>query len=112
MPDTLKPYTYLQDINLALAQVPQDSILSRSLYQAADCKVILFGFAPGQMLSEHTAARPAVIHILEGEVDLTLGADHFQAGPGSWAHLEPNVQHSLLAKTPTVMLLTLIGGEG
>jgi len=111
MPDTPKPYTYLQDINDALAQVPQDSILSRSLVQAADCKVILFSFAPGQMLSEHTAARPAVIHILEGEVDLTLGADHFQAGAGSWAHLEPNVQHSLLAKTPTVMLLTLIGGE-
>ena len=111
MPESLKPYAYIQDIHLTLAQVPADSILSRSLYQAADCKAILFGFAAGQMLSEHTAARPAVIHILEGEVDLTLGEDHFQAGPGSWAHLEPNVRHSLLAKTPTVMLLTLVGAE-
>jgi quercetin dioxygenase-like cupin family protein len=112
MPEAQKPYVYIQDIHLTLAQVPPDSILSRSLYQGADCKAILFGFAPGQMLSEHTAARPAVIHILAGEVELTLGADHFQAGPGAWAHLEPNVTHSLLAKTPTVMLLTLVGGEG
>jgi quercetin dioxygenase-like cupin family protein len=112
MPEIPKPYAFVQNIHETLAQVPQDSILSRSLYQAADCKVILFGFAPGQMLSEHTAARPAVIHVLEGEVELTLGADHFQASAGSWAHLEPNVRHSLLARTPTVMLLTLIGGEG
>ena len=112
MPESEKPYAYIQDINLTLAQVPADSILSRSLYQAADCKVILFGFAPGQMLSEHTAARPAVIHILEGEVALTLGADQFQAGPGSWAHLEPKVAHSQLAITPTVMQLTLFGAEG
>ena len=112
MPESQKPHAFVQDINLTLGQVPPDSILSRSLYQAADCKVILFGFAPGQMLSEHTAARPALIHVLEGQVDLTLGEDHFQAGPGSWAHLEPNVPHSVLAKTPTIMLLTLIGGEG
>ena len=88
------------------------TLLQAALKNALRTSAILFAFAPGQKLSEHTAARPAVIHILAGEVELTLGADRFQAGPGSWAHLEPNVPHSLLANTPTVMLLTLIGGEG
>ncbi len=111
MADAIKPYAYIEDLTKSLTQVPQDSILSRTLFRAPDSEVVMFGFAPGQRLSEHTASRPAVIHILQGEAELTLGEDRYQAGPGAWAHMDPGLPHSLQARTHVVMLLTLIGPD-
>ena len=65
------PYSHIA--NLAAFEVPEDGILSRTIYDGADAKVILFGFDTGQELSEHTASRPAVMHFVRGEAaDLTL----------------------------------------
>ena len=72
-------------------------------------KAIVFAFAPGQELSQHTASVPAIIQILEGECDLTVGGTLYQAVPGSWVHLEANLPHSLLAHTPVKMLLLMMG---
>ena len=37
--------------------------------------MISFGFAPGQELSEDTSAKPAILHFLKGEAQLTLGEE-------------------------------------
>ena len=71
-------------------------------------KAILFGFAAGQELSEHTASQPAVLHFLQGEAELTLGDDEMEAQAGTWVHMPPNLAHSVVAKTPVVMLLLLM----
>ncbi len=42
---------------------------------------VLFGFAQGEELSEHTASMPAVLHFLQGEAKLTLGDDTVEASP-------------------------------
>lgn len=102
------PYLYVADLPAQLPEIPPDSIVSRTFY-ADDClKAILFGFAAGQELSEHTSARPAILHILQGQARLTLGGEAFVAGPGAWAHMAPNVPHSVYAETPVVMLLYLL----
>jgi quercetin dioxygenase-like cupin family protein len=71
---------------------------------------VLFGFAAGQELSEHTAAVPAVIHILAGEATLTLGGTTHAAGPGTLVHMPAQLAHSVYAQTPVVMLLWLLRG--
>lgn len=101
-------YRHIDDLIRQLPDIPPDSILSRSIYAGDDVKVTLFGFAAGQELSEHTAAVPAIIHFLQGEADLTLGSDHMQAHPGTWAHMPAHLPHSIVAKTPVVMLLLMI----
>jgi quercetin dioxygenase-like cupin family protein len=101
-------YTFFSDLAEEMASVPTDSIVSRTIYKDERLSVVLFGFAPGQELSEHTAAVPATIHILQGECTLTLGPDRLEASTGSWARLPANLAHSLLAKTPVVMLLLLL----
>ncbi|MCI0521258.1 MAG: cupin domain-containing protein [Chloroflexi bacterium] len=103
-----KPYFFLPDLASHLTDIPADSIISRSIYQDDQVKIILFRFATGQELSEHTASIPAIIHILDGEATLTLGADSFQVASGAWAHMEANLPHSILAKTPTTMLLAMV----
>lgn len=101
-------YTYFADLASEMASVPTDSIVSRTIYKDARLNVVLFGFAPGQELSEHTASVPATIHIIQGDCTLTLGPDRMEASTGSWARMPANLPHSLLAKTPVVMLLTML----
>ena len=91
-----------------LPEVPPDSIVSRTLYTDAQVKAVLFGFAAGQALSEHTAATPAIIHVLRGEATLTIGADARTVGPDTWVRLPARQPHSLEAHTPVVMLLLLL----
>jgi quercetin dioxygenase-like cupin family protein len=100
-------YYYLPNLAAEIPNIPTDTIISRKLYEDERIKVILFGFAAGQELSEHTASQPAMIHILQGEVRLTLGNDLFEVGPGAWARMEAHLPHSVYAKTVTLMLLHL-----
>jgi quercetin dioxygenase-like cupin family protein len=101
-------YTYIPDITGPVAEIPPDSILSRTFYSDSQVKVILFNFAKGQELSEHTASRPAIIHFLQGEARLRLGKDEFEVHAGAWIHMPPNLTHSVLARTPVTMLLILL----
>jgi quercetin dioxygenase-like cupin family protein len=93
-----------------LPEIPADSIVSRTLYSDEQVKSVLFGFAAGQELSEHTASTPAILHILEGEATLTLGDQTQPAGPGTWVHMPARLPHALVARTPVVMLLLLLRG--
>lgn len=104
------PYTHLADIGSTVESIPPDSIVSRTLFSDDTVKVILFGFAAGQELSEHTASQPAVLHFLAGEASLTLGEDELEARPGTWVHMPAHLSHSVVAKTPVTMLLLLLRG--
>lgn len=103
-------YHYLPDFAAPLASIPTDTIVSRTLYADKHLKLILFGFAPGQELSEHTSARQATLHFLQGVAHLTLGADRMTAEAGTYVVMPPHLPHSILAETPVVMLLTMIDG--
>jgi quercetin dioxygenase-like cupin family protein len=99
-------YTFLNDLAKEI-QLPEKGILSRTLHNDDRLKAVLFGFAQGEELSEHTASMPAVLHFLQGEAMLTLGEDTVSARPGTWIHMPARLRHSIQAKTPTVMLLLL-----
>lgn len=88
--------------------VPDKGILSHTVHNDESVKIILFGFAPGQELTAHTAPMPATIQVLRGEAQVTLGSDSMQAGDGCLIHMQPNLAHGIVAKTPLLMLLTLI----
>ena len=105
MPDPFVVLTALQEP----VAVAADSIVSRTLYTGDDVRVILFVFAPGQELSEHTAARPALIHILEGAGTVGLGPETFAAAPGLLIHMAAGLPHSIVATTELRMLLYLFG---
>jgi len=106
---TMTPsYLHYNNLSLEIPDVPSDSIISRTIYSDDQVKAVLFRFAQGQELSEHTASVPAIIHILEGNAQLRLGSDSLEAGAGTWAHMQANLPHSVHAKTPTTMLLLML----
>lgn len=88
--------------------IPADGIVSRTVFQDEHLKVVLFGFAPGQELSEHTASMPAIMHFLRGESRIIVADKVDNAAAGTWVHMAANVSHSVLATTETVMLLLLL----
>ncbi len=100
-------YTMLDNLDCEI-QPPVDGTLSRTIYQDDRLKVVLFGFGAGQELSEHTASMPAIMHFLEGEAEVTLGADAKVATAGTWIHMTAQLPHSIRTKTPVVMLLLLL----
>lgn len=102
-------YLHVTDLLACFATQPE-SIVSRTLHQDERSKVVLFGFAAGQELSEHTAAVPAVMHFLAGEADVRLGSDTVRATTGTWIRMPAQLPHAVSAKTPTTMLLTMFKG--
>ena len=101
--------TYTHILDLARdSEPPADGILSRTVFQDERIKAVVFGFGQGQELSEHTAAKPAMLFFVKGEGSVGLGEDMQEAQPGTWVHMPANLKHSIKAKTPVVMLLVLL----
>ncbi|MGB8768824.1 MAG: cupin domain-containing protein [Candidatus Korobacteraceae bacterium] len=100
-------YKFIEDLFTA-AEVPKEGIHSRVLQKDEHVNITLFGFSAGQELSLHSAPTPAVICILNGEADITLGEDIHQAKAGSFAYMPPLLPHAIAAKSATTMLLIQI----
>lgn len=88
--------------------IPTDGLVTRTVFEDDSLKAVLFGFAPGKLLAEHTTPMPAVMHFIRGDSTITLGQHQEDAHAGTWVHMKPNLPHSILAVTETVMLLLLV----
>lgn len=104
------PVTHLVE-DLAASVPPPAGIHSRTLHSAGGAKVVLFMFADGEELSEHTSSRPALMHVLSGELDMLVDGEPIAARPGTWVAMTPGTAHALRARGPAVMLLTLLPSE-
>jgi quercetin dioxygenase-like cupin family protein len=103
-----KSFTYFENLASELPEIAPDSIVSRTLYDDDQFKAVLFGFAPGQELSEHTASLTAQLYFAEGEGRLILGEEEHPVLPGTWVRMAPHLPHSVHAETKLVMLLLLL----
>ena len=101
-------YDRVPNLDQLIDDIPKDSIVSRTFHSDDDLRAILFGFAPGQELSEHTSAKPAILHFLSGEAHLTLGEDVSVAQAGTWVHMPAHLPHSIKADTSVLLLLLLL----
>ncbi len=91
-------------------EIPKDGTLSRTIHRDDYVKIVLFGFAGGQELSQHTAAVPAVIEILQGDARVTLDGEEKELSAGSWVYMEAKLPHAIYARTEVIMLLTMLTG--
>jgi quercetin dioxygenase-like cupin family protein len=91
-------------------ELPKSGMLSRTLYDDGDVKLVLFGFSAGHELSAHSAPMPASLFFLEGEATLALGADTQLVKAGAFVHMPPHLMHAVVARTPLVMLLMMMKG--
>jgi len=100
-------YTHILDLAKE-AEPPANGKVSKIVFEDDRIKAVLFGFGQDQALSEHTAAKPAMLFFVKGEATVGLGEDAQEAQAGTWVHMPANLKHSIKAKTPVVMLLVLL----
>jgi len=84
-----------------------NGIVSRTLLRTATSRVVLFGFAEGQELTEHTSTQHAAVQILSGECEFSLAGKPHPVKAGDYIYMPPNLPHAVRATTQFSMLLTL-----
>ena len=84
------------------------SVVSRTLKKNDTGTLTLFSFDAGQGLSEHSAPFDAIVQILDGEAELTIGGNTITAGAGQIVIMPANVPHSLDAKVRFKMMLIMV----
>ncbi len=85
-----------------------NGIVSRTLLRSSNVRVVLFGFAEGQELTEHTSTQQALIEVLSGECEFYLSGKPHLMKAGDFLHMPPNLPHAVKATKQFSMLLTLI----
>lgn len=97
--------------SLALAEAAHTSeagIVSRTVLQTPELRIVLFAFAEGQELTAHTSRRRALVQVLSGECDFLFDGKWQRLTAGALLHLPPDHPHAVRAAAgPFSMLLTL-----
>jgi quercetin dioxygenase-like cupin family protein len=91
-----------------LIEYQDDSVVSRTLIDKESGTVTLFAFDEGQGLSEHTAPYDAMVHVIEGDVKVTISGKMIIVKQGEAILMPANQPHALSAVTRFKMLLTMI----
>jgi quercetin dioxygenase-like cupin family protein len=91
----------------AETQFAANGIVSRTLLRTENMRVVLFGFSAGQELTEHTSTQHALVQVLSGECEFSLGDTWHHLKTGALLYMPPNLRHAVKATTQFSMLLTL-----
>jgi quercetin dioxygenase-like cupin family protein len=91
-----------------LVSYQDGAVVSRIVVKQERGNVTLFAFDAGQELSEHTAPFDALVHVLEGEVDITISGRPYRLTGGEMVVMPANQPHALKAVSRFKMVLTMI----
>ncbi len=88
-------------------QYAPNGIVSRTLLSTPNSRTVLFGFAAGQELTEHTSTQHALIQVLSGACEFSLAGVPRSLKTGDLLYMPPNLPHAVKATEQFSMLLTL-----
>ena len=86
------------------------AVVSREIIKKPAGTVSLFAFDAGQGLSEHAAPFDALVHVLDGEAEITISGRTHVMKAGDLILMPANEPHALRATSRFKMLLTMIRG--
>lgn len=101
------PFSVVNHISYA-----DDSVISKTLIDKGIGSITLFSFDKDQGLSEHTSPFDAVVHVIDGESEITIGKKKTRVSSGEMIIMPANVPHSLKAVSRFKMMLIMIRASG
>lgn len=106
---TLLPNDTAGTIRLAEAgEISSAGIVSRTVLQSPEVRVVLFAFDAGQELTAHTNRHRALIQMLDGACEFFFNDRWQRLEAGEFLHMPPGHPHAVRAAFgPFSMLLTL-----
>ncbi len=84
------------------------SVVSREIIRKSTGTVTLFAFDEGQGLSEHIAPFDALVHVIDGEGQVTITGKSYHLNQGDYVILPAGEPHALKALSKFKMLLVMI----
>lgn len=109
MDNILKNIDYTKAVNLgSLVQYQQGQVVSRTLAQGNTMNLTIFAFDKGEEISSHASKGDAMVYIIDGVAEITIGEEKFIVKNGEVIIMPANVPHALYAKEQFKMLLTVI----
>lgn len=91
-----------------LVEYQAGSVVSREIVDQDKGSVTLFAFDRGQGLSEHTAPFDALVHVIDGEAEITISGTPHRVGAGQMILMPANRPHALKAVQRFKMVLTMV----
>ena len=83
-------------------------IISKQLTKSKGGNLTLFSFDKEQGLTEHKTPYDAIVQILDGEAEITIGGNLHNLKKGDCIIMPANIPHALKAIERFKMLLTMI----
>ncbi len=92
----------------SLVEYAEGAVVSRMIVKKPAGNVTLFAFDQGEGLAEHSSPHEALVQILDGTAEITIGGQRNVVPKDQCILLPANVPHSLKASDRFKMMLTMI----
>ena len=84
------------------------AIVSKNVLKRDTGNISLFAFDKGEGLSEHTTPFDALVQVVDGKAEITVGGKKHQLEKGDSIIMPANIPHALKAVEKYKMVLTMI----
>lgn len=91
-----------------LVTYQEGAVVSRIILKKGTGNVTVFAFDRDQGLSEHTTPFDALVHVVEGRAEVTVGGVPHELAAGGMIVMPASVPHALRAPERFKMVLTMI----
>ncbi len=88
------------------------SVVSKQLVKNESGSVTLFAFDAGEGLSEHTTPHDALVTVLDGRAEITVGGEEHSVATGEVILMPGGVPHAVAARERFVMSLVMLKRVG
>lgn len=109
MNSLIKNIEFSKVLNLQdLISYQEGQVVSRTIAQIPSANITLFSLDKGEGISTHVTSGDAMVQILDGTAEITIGNDVFNVKAGETIIMPSDVPHGLEARERFKMLLTVI----
>ncbi len=91
-----------------LIEYQEAQVVSRTIAQRDDLSITLFAFDQGEAISAHAASGDALVHVLDGSAEITIGEEKLMVKAGEVVVMPANIPHALEAIEKFKMFLVVV----
>lgn len=109
MNNLIKNIEFSNTLNLKdLVSYQEGQVISKTLAQTSAVNITLFSLDKNEGISSHVTPGDAMVQILDGTAEITIGDNIFTVKEGETIVMPSNIPHALQACEKFKMLLTVI----
>jgi quercetin dioxygenase-like cupin family protein len=92
----------------SMVDYEEGRVVSRTLAQGKNLSLTLFAFDGGEEISSHSSTGDAMIYVMDGTTEITIGDDKYVLSAGETIVMPANIPHAVKAVTRFKMFLTVV----